>query len=276
MKKNTLHAKSVDHQKTDEEKRMESSAQFIHDIATPLASIQLTTTLLNNYLPTLLSAYQQLQQNDSECDVALVDIPPEHYHILANAPDQINAMAQQIKQQSKHYWHRVESSIESSDELNEELNEEPNEDPNEDLSVNLNEPLKEPVKCDGVTSHSVKKWHILVAEDDRLHQKIARQRLCQHVLDVVGDGQQAVLAAKNNHYDIILMDLSMPVMTGQQAIAAISMDESIHSLIIGLSNRPLSKNEKQQLQSQGCIGILEKPLELKPLDDLLEEYFAKK
>ncbi|MGS2718874.1 response regulator [Eionea flava] len=252
---------SVDSQKIDEETWRESSAQFIHDMATPLASIQLTATLLNNYLPTLLSAYQQLQKNNHVYDEALAAIPSAHYHMLANAPDQINEMAQHIKQQSKAYWKSVGDTTS-----------------NECASSNDNHTLQ---KQSINVLDTLESLRILVAEDDRLHQKIARQLLHQHSLDIVCNGEEVLLAVKeaakkDRHYDVILMDLSMPVMTGQQALATLSTGEPIPSLIIGLTNRPLSKKEKQQLHTQGCVGILEKPLVVNQLNGLLTEHLPKK
>jgi CheY-like chemotaxis protein/HPt (histidine-containing phosphotransfer) domain-containing protein len=60
---------------------------------------------------------------------------------------------------------------------------------------------------------------ILLAEDYEVNQKIARLMLQKsgfHV-DVVVNGQQAVAAYKKNRYDLILMDIQMPVMDGYEA-----------------------------------------------------------
>ena len=61
--------------------------------------------------------------------------------------------------------------------------------------------------------------HILVADDHEANHKIAQlilQRAGYHV-DVVEDGQQAVEAYQQNHYDLILMDVQMPLMDGLEA-----------------------------------------------------------
>jgi CheY-like chemotaxis protein len=60
---------------------------------------------------------------------------------------------------------------------------------------------------------------ILLAEDEEVNQKVA-QLILQKAgfrVDVVADGRQAVAAHKENHYDLILMDIQMPVMDGQEA-----------------------------------------------------------
>jgi len=68
-----------------------------------------------------------------------------------------------------------------------------------------------------------KKPRILVADDTEVNQKIAQLILQKagYQVDVVGNGQQAVEACQQNRYDLILMDIQMPVMDGHEATGAI-------------------------------------------------------
>jgi CheY-like chemotaxis protein/HPt (histidine-containing phosphotransfer) domain-containing protein len=68
-----------------------------------------------------------------------------------------------------------------------------------------------------------KEFHILLAEDYPTNQEIAKthlERAGYHV-DVAENGKVAVEAFKRNHYDLILMDIQMPVMDGYQATKSI-------------------------------------------------------
>jgi two-component system sensor histidine kinase/response regulator len=60
---------------------------------------------------------------------------------------------------------------------------------------------------------------ILVAEDEEVNQKIVQLILLKagYHVDVVTNGQQAVEACKKNRYDLILMDIQLPVMDGHEA-----------------------------------------------------------
>jgi CheY-like chemotaxis protein/HPt (histidine-containing phosphotransfer) domain-containing protein len=64
---------------------------------------------------------------------------------------------------------------------------------------------------------------ILVADDNEVNQKVAQLMLQKsgYRVDLVGNGQQAVETCQQNHYDLILMDIQMPIMDGLAATSAI-------------------------------------------------------
>ncbi len=66
-------------------------------------------------------------------------------------------------------------------------------------------------------------YDILLAEDNVVNQKLACKILTNqgHKVDIVDNGHLALMAVKKRQYDIILMDVSMPVMGGIEATMAI-------------------------------------------------------
>ena len=64
---------------------------------------------------------------------------------------------------------------------------------------------------------------ILLVEDNPANQKLATYILQDrgHVVEIAGDGQEAVYLTEQNRYDVILMDVQMPGMNGLEATAAI-------------------------------------------------------
>jgi CheY-like chemotaxis protein len=71
-------------------------------------------------------------------------------------------------------------------------------------------------------------WHILLAEDDPLNQKIMHRLLTSrgHQVKVADNGLQALELLAGERFDLILMDLTMPVMDGLEATLAIRGDGS--------------------------------------------------
>ncbi len=65
--------------------------------------------------------------------------------------------------------------------------------------------------------------HILLAEDEPINQEVSRDAL-EYVglaVDLAEDGRAAVAMAQRTHYDLILMDMQMPLMNGEEATQAI-------------------------------------------------------
>ena len=68
---------------------------------------------------------------------------------------------------------------------------------------------------------------ILLAEDNVVNQRVAAGMLARrgHQVTVAGDGRQALDALARESFDLVLMDLQMPVMGGFEATAAIRARE---------------------------------------------------
>jgi CheY-like chemotaxis protein/HPt (histidine-containing phosphotransfer) domain-containing protein len=82
---------------------------------------------------------------------------------------------------------------------------------------------------------------ILVADDNEVNQKIAQLILQKagYRVDVAENGQQAVEACQQNYYDLILMDIQMPLMDGHEATRAIRAWE------VGIRNSECGKENSE-------------------------------
>jgi PAS domain S-box-containing protein len=113
---------------------------------------------------------------------------------------------------------------------------------------------------------------ILVAEDNDINRSFVTALLGKlgHHCTCVENGQEALDAWRNEHFDCILMDIRMPIMDGEAAVARIRAEESEekHIIIIALTAHTL-KGDRERLLSAGFDGYLSKPLEADQLMDLL-------
>ena len=102
------------------------------------------------------------------------------------------------------------------------------------FEINLPEANIQATETDPQETHkslnfgSLSGLRILVAEDNKINQMVARKFLQKWDAEVhiVDDGQQAVEAWKRMPFDLILMDMNMPVMNGPDAVRLIRNEES--------------------------------------------------
>ena len=120
-----------------------------------------------------------------------------------------------------------------------------------------------------------RRLEILLAEDNAINQRVAVEILKRmgHQVTVVADGQAAVAAVERGHYDLVLMDVQMPIMDGWQATAAIRRSphaHARHTQIVALTARATDEDRKRCM-AHGMDGFLTKPLQVAELLQLCEE-----
>jgi two-component system, cell cycle response regulator DivK len=110
---------------------------------------------------------------------------------------------------------------------------------------------------------------ILVVEDVEFNRDLVVQLLeDDYRIITAADGAEGIQLAERERPDLILMDLSLPVIDGWEATRRIKADDALkHIPIIALSAHAMAGDEERARQS-GCDDYLSKPLD----EDLL---FAK-
>lgn len=101
---------------------------------------------------------------------------------------------------------------------------------------------------------------ILLAEDDEYISRmlIMRLNLRGHDIDHAENGQQAVDKALANSYDLILMDMHMPIMDGHQATQTLR-DQGYDGLIVAVTASAMSSDSEKAIKS-GCDDCISKPV----------------
>ena len=113
---------------------------------------------------------------------------------------------------------------------------------------------------------------ILVAEDNFINQEIILGLLenSQIEIDIAEDGEEAIELHKKNHYDLILMDIQMPILDGYSATEEIrKRDKEIPVIAITAS---AMKEDIAMSLKVGMNDHLNKPIEVKRLYELLLRY----
>ena len=119
--------------------------------------------------------------------------------------------------------------------------------------------------------------NILVAEDNVLNQELIKYVLDSLSLDykIVSNGKEAVEEYKNNKYDLILMDINMPILDGVEAFKQIrtyEKENNLKSIPISALTANAIKGDKEKFLDLGMDYYLSKPISVAKLKELFTIY----
>ncbi len=115
---------------------------------------------------------------------------------------------------------------------------------------------------------------ILLAEDNLVNQRLALKILEQqgHSVEVVGNGKEAVVAYRKGQFDLVLMDVAMPEMSGLEAtqvIREMEQETRTKTPVIALTAHAM-KGDRERCLAAGMDEYVTKPLRTKDLFDVME------
>ncbi|GAB6044077.1 hypothetical protein JCM17961_47610 [Endothiovibrio diazotrophicus] len=120
-------------------------------------------------------------------------------------------------------------------------------------------------------------WRILLAEDSPDNVQLIRSYLKRtpHALEVVDNGADAVSRRRDGEFDLVLMDIQMPIMDGYRATRAIRRWERENRVdplpVVALTAFALKGDEEKSLAA-GCCAHLTKPVKKKVLLEAIARY----
>ena len=126
-----------------------------------------------------------------------------------------------------------------------------------------------------------KNKHILLVEDNELNSEIATEILTEYgfIVDTAENGAEAlekVSTSKPGTYDLVLMDVQMPVMNGYEATKCIRKlkDPALANIsILAMTANAFDEDRKKALES-GMDGFLSKPIVIEELVQALKNKFT--
>jgi CheY-like chemotaxis protein len=113
---------------------------------------------------------------------------------------------------------------------------------------------------------------VLLVEDNEMNRDMLSRRLIRRGFQVVFamDGQQGVDLARSERPDIILMDMSLPVIDGWEATRRVKADDITRSVpVIGLTAHAMAGDREKAIEA-GCDDYDTKPVELDRLIGKIE------
>jgi PAS domain S-box-containing protein len=122
------------------------------------------------------------------------------------------------------------------------------------------------------SSSSTKSLRVLIAEDNPVNQEVAGTMLRRrgHQVDIVGNGREAVEAVARQAYDVVLMDLQMPILDGLGATAEIRAAEKGKRVPIIALTANAAGGEREKVIAAGMDDYVAKPFRVGDLLDAVE------
>ena len=117
---------------------------------------------------------------------------------------------------------------------------------------------------------------ILLIEDNEMNRDMLSRRLERKGFEVVMavDGQQGLDIARNDTPDLILMDMSLPVLDGWEATRQLKADNETRKIpVIGLSAHAMA-GDREKAMKAGCDDYDTKPVELPRLLEKIASFLG--
>jgi CheY-like chemotaxis protein len=114
---------------------------------------------------------------------------------------------------------------------------------------------------------------ILLVEDQEMNRDMLSRRLKKRGYEVAiaVDGAEGVEKARSESPDLILMDMSLPVMDGWEATRTLKADEATRSIpVVALTAHAMSTDRDKAMEA-GCDAYETKPVELPRLLETVEK-----
>ena len=143
-------------------------------------------------------------------------------------------------------------------------------------------PALQPIQAQAAPEENkpqAKEKRILIAEDDKTNQLVLKAMLkpMGYEFDIADNGEVACQLHETRHYDLILMDISMPVMDGVAALKSIRASEhgKTRTPILAITAHAL-KGEKEKFIEMGFNSYLSKPVSKIALQDEVQQWLGNK
>jgi two-component system chemotaxis response regulator CheY len=127
---------------------------------------------------------------------------------------------------------------------------------------------------------TAKRPRILIVEDSPAMRQllaIACRRLADVVIDQAGDGLAALKAMSEtaaDPYDLVLLDLNMPVMDGMKVLGKMHEDGMMARTTVCICTTEESEDTERQARALGARYFVRKPVNRRTVEKVLEEVFG--
>ncbi len=147
------------------------------------------------------------------------------------------------------------------------------------LAIGVHTPESTVALADAGISASSLSLSILLAEDNLVNQRVAMTMLGKmgHRITLATNGREALEQWRQRDFDLILMDVQMPEMTGLQATVQIRQEEAVgaHVPIVAMTASAMSE-ERDRCLAAGMDDFISKPVSYKVIEQMITATFSQR
>lgn len=117
---------------------------------------------------------------------------------------------------------------------------------------------------------------VLIVEDVEDNRELAREILAAAGFDVVeaADGLEALSKVRENHIDLILLDLALPVIDGWETLRRLKADPAHADIpVVALTAHAMAGDRERALRA-GCTGYIPKPITVSTFANEVRSYLG--
>jgi len=120
--------------------------------------------------------------------------------------------------------------------------------------------------------------NVLVAEDSPVNRELLRELLEARGYNVMeaSDGQEALRMIAENHPEILLLDIGMPVLDGFAVMRKIRQDHGLATMMVLAITAYAMQGDRENILNAGFDGYLPKPVNARDLADEIERLLRKR
>lgn len=141
----------------------------------------------------------------------------------------------------------------------------------------LKDSSNDQVPATSIIKQSLQNLRILLAEDNIINQKVARKTFSKLGFDIeiVENGQLAIEAVQGGEFDLVFMDVQMPVLDGLRATQRIRQELNSQPIIIAMTANAFKEDRDACLEA-GMDDFLSKPIQIEKIAEKLLKWFELK
>jgi two-component system cell cycle response regulator DivK len=137
--------------------------------------------------------------------------------------------------------------------------------------------ISEPAAADLGPTPARARRCVLIVEDNALNMKLFSAMVGSQGYDVLeaSDGRDGLDLARQQHPDLIIMDLQLPGMSGLDVTRSLKADAGTRDIAIIATTAYALRGDEETIRASGCDSYMAKPIAVSDLLDLIEALIAR-